>query len=153
MGYQYGTPDALYTFINNIDSYYVDGVSITQGYPRKHVWTLMAGLFSNISSGFSCPCNTPPGYTQNIDLFIGNDYFCESGNPTNSWSTILYSDDPLWDGKECGSQEQDCCSANGLPWFHKTLTSTTDYLELRVCGNEPNTNEDVPISLYELFVK
>ncbi len=154
VGYQYGSPDALYTSSNSIDSYYVDGVSITQGYPRKHVWALINGIrSSSTNTSNNCPCNTPPGTTKNIDLFIGNDYFCESGNPNNGWSPILYSDDPLWDGKQCGSQEQDCCSANGLPWFHKTLNSTTDYLELRVCCDQTNTDEDVPISFYELYVK
>ncbi len=66
---------------------------------------------------------------------------------------MLYSDDPLWNGEECGSQEHDCCSANDLPWFHKTLNSTTDYLELRVCCTYTNTFGNVPISLYELYVK
>ena len=28
--------------VDNIHSYYVDGVSITQGYPRKHIRTLIA---------------------------------------------------------------------------------------------------------------
>ncbi len=152
VGYQYGTPDALYTFINNIDSYYVDGVSITQGYPRKHIWTLIGGVYSSTFANGNCPCNTPPGTIQVVP-FVVNDYFCESGATNTLSFDTLYPDDPLWDGKECGSQEQECCSANGLPWFHKTLTSTTDYLELRVCGTEPNTNEDVPISLYELYVK
>ena len=49
---------------------------------------------------------------------------------------IFYTSDPLWDGKDCSS-EGACCTAPGLPWFHKVLnTTTTDYLELRVCGDE-----------------
>ncbi len=153
VGYQFGSPDALAHGSNNIDSYYVDGVSITQGYPRKHVWTLAAGVYSNNTIINNCPCNTPPGIAPSISMFIGNDYFCESADPTDVYESIFYPNDPLWDGEGCGSQEQDCCSANGLPWFHKTLTSTTDYLELRVCGSEPITNEDVPISFYQLYVK
>ena len=49
VGYQYGSPDAVDSgrgtpgHHNNINSYYVDGVSITRGSPRQHVWTLMAG--------------------------------------------------------------------------------------------------------------
>ncbi len=62
-GYQYGATTALSASSNNIDLYYVDGVSITQGYPRKHVWTLMAGSFSNISyTLYNCPCNTIPAW-------------------------------------------------------------------------------------------
>ena len=48
-----------------------------------------------------------------------------------------------------------CCSAPGLPWFHRDYgnVTTTDYIELRVCGNEPTSNEDVPVSFYEIYVK
>ena len=42
-GYQYGHTDAFTTYTNDINSYYVDGVSITQGFPRQHVWTYAAG--------------------------------------------------------------------------------------------------------------
>ena len=152
VGYQYGSPDAFHTETDNIDSYYVDGVSITQGYPRKHVWTLINGVFENIASYDNCPCSTPPGDIQ-PPSFVGNDYFCESGNPNNGWSSVLYSNDPLWDGEGCGTQEGNCCAASGLPWFHKTFNSTSEYLELRVCGSEPITNEDIPFSFYELYVK
>ena len=41
VGYQYGTADAVDTHgnnHNNINSYYVDGISITHGSPRQHVW-------------------------------------------------------------------------------------------------------------------
>ena len=42
-GYQYGRPDAFNANRNTINSNYIDGVSITRGYPRQHVWTLVAG--------------------------------------------------------------------------------------------------------------
>ena len=70
VGYQYGTPnavDTVYGNISDINSYYVDGVSITRGSPRQHVWTLMAGLFDSHYRDSNCPCNTPPpGDTQLI---------------------------------------------------------------------------------------
>ena len=143
VGYQYGYPEALLTQINNIDSYYVDGISITQGDPRKHVWTLINGVFENRDvASYNCPCNTSPG--PQPPSFVGNGYFCESGNPNNHFSVVLYHNDPLWDGEGCGTQEGNCCAASGLPWFHKTFNSSSEYLELRVCGNEPITNEDTP---------
>ena len=149
--YQYGFPDALHT-TGNINTAYVDGVSITQGYHRKHIWTLIAGGFdSSFLSVCRCPCNTPPG-TQ-PPPFVGDDYFCESGNPNSNVASVLYSSDPLWDGEGCGTMEVNCCAAAGLPWFHKTSSSTTDYLELRVCSNESIQDEDIPISFYELYVK
>ena len=162
VGYQFGTPNAIYSegsHHNDINSYYVDGVSITRGSPRQHVWTLMVGLHeaSIRANGHSnCPCSQ--GSIQNPDLqsFIGNDYYCESGNPATdgAFQYILYTSDPLWDGKGCGSLEGNCCTAPDLPWFHKILnTTTTDYLELRVCGDERTTQEGSPVSLYELYVK
>ena len=46
VGYQYASPDAVVSLQshNDINSYYVDGVSITRGSPLQHVRTLMAGL-------------------------------------------------------------------------------------------------------------
>ena len=177
VGYQYTSPDAVYpgdytreTYgsvitpqHNNISSYYVDGVSITHGSPRQHIWTLMAGLneasFYKGDSRYNCPCSQgTEGSLQNSTLqsFIGNDYFCESGNPSTdgSFAAQLYTQDPLWDGKGCGSLEGNCCSVPGLPWFNNILNSTTtDYIELRVCGDQDTNNENVPVSFYEIYVK
>ena len=98
VGYQYGSPDAFHA-PTNIDSSYVDGVSITQGYPRKHVWTLINGLLeSHNAASYNCPCYTPPGSNE-PPSFVGNDCFCESGNPLNYWPIIVYPNDPLWDGE------------------------------------------------------
>ena len=163
-GYQYGSADAVDsttgTNHNNINSHYVDGISITRGSSRKHVWTLMAGnheasYFHVTNDGkYNCPCSN--GSTQNVQSFIGNDYFCESGNPATDGTlqATLYVSDPLWDGEGCGAFEGECCSAPGLPWFNKVLhAATTDYLELRVCGDESSDNEDIPVSFYEIYVK
>ncbi len=49
-GYQYYSTDAVEATMggvqhhNEINSYYVDGVSVTRGSPRQHIWTFMAGL-------------------------------------------------------------------------------------------------------------
>ena len=73
IGYQYGSPDAVdLTYRNSsmthndIDAYYVDGISITRDFPRKHIWTLMAGTSDSSSSSGNCPCNTPFGSTQYV---------------------------------------------------------------------------------------
>ena len=64
------------------------------------------------------------------------------------------SDDVLWDGKDCWTQEEDCCKHPNLPWFSKTLPEpTSDYIELRVCCDQESSNEDVPVSYYEIYVK
>ena len=157
VGYQYASPDASRVPNGNdryvIDSYYIDGVSITMGPPpRRHVWSLMAGNSEQRNSATNCPCNN--GSNVVVQSFIGNNYFCESGNPSRSGTTILYSSDPLWDGQNCGSLEATCCSAPNLPWFHRNFkTSITDYLELRVCGSAGSNHEDVPVNFFEIYVK
>ena len=147
VGYQYGTPDGILNL--NINTNYVDGVSITHGSPRQHVWTLICGW--NEVSG-SCPCSSNPSVP-----FVGSNYFCESGNklPNNDHSYSLFTGDPLWDGQGCGGGEASCCSAPGLPWFHRDYgnVTTTDYIELRLCGNEPTSNEDTPVSFYEIYIQ
>ena len=172
VGYQYASTDAVYPGYftgepygsvikpshNDINSYYVDGVSITHGSPRQHVWTLIAGVSDDLNTDgrYDCPCSKGSLQNSTLQSFIGNDYFCESGNPTTggSWQYVFYTSDPLWDGKGCGSIEGNCCNATGLPWFNKVVnTTTTDYLELRVCADEGTGNEDVPVSFYELYVK
>uniref|UniRef100_A0A1X7TZS3 Uncharacterized protein n=1 Tax=Amphimedon queenslandica TaxID=400682 RepID=A0A1X7TZS3_AMPQE len=101
------------TIHNDTNSYYVDGVSITYGSPCQHVWTLIAGLSEDSTSHgghYNCPCSQGSSQNSTLQSFIGNDYFCESGNPNIS-SFILYTSDPLWDGKGCGGSEGNCCTS------------------------------------------
>ena len=75
VGYHYGHPDALgssNTGHNNISSYYVDGISITRGSPRQHVWTLMNGNSETRAHSSDCPCNI--GSTVQVQSFIGNHF-------------------------------------------------------------------------------
>ena len=150
-GYQYHSTDGINTHINNLNSYYVDGVSITRGSPRQHVWTLFAGYSESDNSTRSCPCNT--GSSVSVQSFVGNNYFCESGTNDSIPCNILYTSDPLWDGQGCGSLESPCCNVPGIPWFHRDYgnTTTTDYIELRFCADFDN--EDSPLSSYEIYVK
>ena len=145
---------------DNLNSWYVDGVSITRGSPRQHVWTFAAGLTESSLAypSYICPCIS--GSTESVPFFVGNHYYCESGNRNTNWRYILYrsyspyTSDPLWDGQGCGSYEAPCCTTPGLPWFHRDYgtNTTTDYIELRVCGDQGPSNEDNPISFYEIYV-
>ena len=157
IGYHQGTPDALQPRkgSNDINAAYVDGVSLTHGNPRQHIWTFMAGLQENsvYSNGiFDCPC--APNSPITVPDFIGNDYFCESGNPGH-WEYGVFYTDSLWDGKQCGLIEKVCCQAPDLPWFHKLLkVPTSDYIELRICASYgTEDHEDTPLGFYEIYVK
>ena len=153
-GYQYGSTNAFHG-PSNINSYYVDGVSITRGSPRQHVWTLANGLSDSFNTypNWNCPCLN--GSSQAFPSFVGNHYFCESGSNASFPSAILYTSDPLWDGQGCGFLETPCCNVTGIPWFHRDYgsTTTTDYIELRVCANQQSSNEDTSVGFYEIYVK
>ena len=146
VGYQWGGPDAGRSS-ETLNSYYVDGVSITRGSPRQHVWSLMAD-----NGDRHCPCNVHN--SNSPQSFIGNHYFCEAG-ATICCSATLHTSDPLWDGQGCDSTETACCNAPGIPWFHRDYgnSTTTDYIEMRICGDDDTYDEDAPVSFYEIYVK
>ena len=158
-GYQYGSPDtAPYPVgvYRSIEEAYTDGVSITHGsHPRKHIFTYMAGVNDNplIPHTHQCPC-IPKGVPLKYNHFIGNDYYCESGNPSSTqWEKKWYLDDPLWDGAGCPTGNS-CCSNSGLPYFHRTLPRvTTDNIEVRLCADQPRPDEDIGLEELELYVR
>ncbi len=50
IGYQFGSPSGFYTprTPNDIDSAYMEGVSVTHGQsPRKHIWSFANALYEN----------------------------------------------------------------------------------------------------------
>ena len=87
----------------------------------------MGGLFEKASTICSevCPCSTQYPTQYSPLVFIGYDYYCESGNLiyTCRWypSTLhVYPNDPLWDGKQCSVQETTCCNSALMPSFITT---------------------------------
>ena len=149
-GYQFYAPADAFRSVS-IDSAYVDGVSITYGTaPRKHIWTYANG--NNLDTGnHNCPCNN--GSSAIPPLYVGSDYYCETGNNNNvEGSHMLYSNDTLWDGQQCPGVEAPCCTHPNMPWFTKTLSETTiEDIELRLCRSW--NDEDTPLELIELFVR
>ena len=164
IAYQYISPDAFgdhnrATRYDNIDDNYVDGISLTHGSPRKHIWTFAAALDEVGTTPYwnsYCPCQNihrtqvksyPPS-------FVGNDYFCDTASDVGwEFSQIFFSDDPLWDGAGCGP-DNTCCSLNNPPWFLKQLPSTTtDDIEMRMCSDEGPGNEFTPFEILELYVR
>ena len=142
IGYQFATPGILAPN-NNIDEPYVDGVSLTYGAPRQHIWT----LYGEIYQAGCCGDYTEP-------TFVDNNYFCDTGNPHGNFQGyILFPDSPLWDGIS-GCDDASCCAPHSGPWFNTTLTApTTDDIEIRICANQPTTDEDTPLELVEIYVK
>ena len=156
IGYQINAPDAFHTGAFSIDSFYVTGVSLTHGPPgrRQHIWSFTAGVREQNTGTLGCPCANRSSAVRQIPSFVGNDFFCESGNPAESGYGGFYADDPLWDGQGCASPP--CCELSyppgvSAPWFCKQLPqTTTDNIEARICRN--SWNEDLPVELIELYI-
>ena len=103
-----------------------------------------------------CPCSHGRlSSTLLFPAFIGSDHFCDSGIPGlfhEPQYDVFQGANPLWDGAGCGPVSS-CCSFNNPPWFHKQLPQpTADDIEMRVCINEGQYNEDIPISVVEIIL-
>ena len=149
IGYAYRSPDGFGT-TRTINDVYVEGLSITHGDPRKHIWTYAAGFSEDVNLNCcNCPCAARPG--SEPPSFVGSHYHCEAGN-TGDFEDVWYTNDPLWDGEGCVAGSN-CCSTSGLPWFCRTLPcEATDDIEARLCTAGGPLDEDVAIELLEIFV-
>ena len=91
IGFQVGNPDAFRQFhARSLDQGYMDGISITHGQPRRHIWSYVASLSENSTEhpGGNCPCSLQPGVSP--PSFVRNNYYCESANP-ESFITPLFT--------------------------------------------------------------
>ena len=160
---QHGAPGAFHLTTNanpGLEGIYIEGISLTHGVAgsRQHIWTFAAALYETDPSYapvFNCPCtNTNINWPYQIPSYIGDNYFCDTGNPGPGYSqTITYTDDPLWDGEGCGPTST-CCQLNNPPWFCTTLPQpTTDDIELRICADTGRSEEDFPIQLVEIYTQ
>ena len=153
IGIQVASPDAFFDGRRScINEGYIDGVSITRGSPRHHIWSYVSSYSEVATDVDACPCDYS-GATQ-PPSFVGSNYYCESGNPTLNWKGQRFPNDKLWDGEQC-SHEGTCCNGtNTPPWFSVNLGSpTSDDIEVRIMGSESTANEDTPIELLELYVQ
>ena len=152
-GYQKGNPNGYQSNSQSVDGSYVDGISITLGSPRKHVWTYAVGLSDNhnYNGAYNCPCATYPGPSP--PAFVRNDYYCESGDVGGNDPLSYYLSDPLWDGSGCTSGNG-CCAQLGMPWFYRKLpVYVAEDFEVRICKNEPRADEATAIEKLELYIK
>ena len=149
VGYQYYSMDA-FQGPRDINTYYVDGMSITYGSPRKHIWTYAVGLSDdyNYNGVYNCPCAKYPGTVS--PSFVGDHYYCESGN-MGAFENTLYIDDPLWDGEGCGDGNN-CCAQPGMPWYCRTLPKEVEGdIEVRICAN--SRSEELYLELLEIYIQ
>ena len=162
-GYQYGSMDSFQhsKASATADNLYAEGIIVVHGTsPRRHLWTYVVGLNANPLPDYylanQCPC-TAAGSTSTLPTFLGNDYYCDSGNPSRNSHTLteLYPD-RLWDnsGPSCVSGST-CCDNPNQPWFKKKLTQpSNEDVEMRWCaGSAPDSNEDTATTRVELYIR
>ena len=143
VGYATGDPDAFLRFGqtgSGIDDAYLEGMSVTHGQPRQHIWSFTAGFYAAGSPAIRCPCDNPDRAQAPLPpSFVGDNYFCDGSN-----------NGALWDAIDCTSP---CCTFNSPPLFNVALpTSTTDDIEVRLCSDENVQNEGTHLRLLKLYV-
>ena len=151
-GYQFGTPNAFgpsYYHTITIDGPYLDGISITAGQPRQHLWSYASANSETTVFTVACPCNNNSNLITHVPDFVGEHHYCESGFPDSTSQQTAWND-PLWDGAGCTAPGNQCCERYG--WFHRVIPSTTDDIEVRWCSNHLRTTEDVYTDLVEIWV-
>ena len=153
-GYQFYATDGFLGFNigqTTLDSAYVSGLSVTYGSPRSHIWTFAAGPSKDYHyTCCNCPCASPyPGPA--APPFVGENYFCESGNTGPHGNSNWHLDDPLWDSQGCASGST-CCSRGG-PWFTTTLSQEVrNDIEVRVCSFTFPLSENIGVNQLELYI-
>ena len=158
-GYQENNPEGFFYGLSNkriIDGPYANGILITQGSPRKHIWSYVTGASENqgyYNMQYICPCarTTPNITSSDVPNFVNNHYYCESGYNGRypHWGGVIW-EDPLWDGQGCHNPGNQCCNQYG--WFHRQVQASSEYIELRICADQEYTNEDIPVDQFEIWV-
>ena len=156
VGYQKSSTDgfsALFFSVRSLNGPYVDGISITYGKLRKHIWTYGIGNSDNSDAlpdlPTNCPCSEFAGALP--PSFVHDHYYCESGSL--NFGSSHHTADPVWDGEDC-SVNNTCCSDPSLPWFYRQIPLTTNKdIETRICRDEASSNEDVLIKELQLYVQ
>ena len=158
IAFQKGKPDAFFPSISSpktINEVYVDGVSITCGLPRQHIWTFAAAMHEvNTVGRHLCPCtNRQNTLSIPIPSFVGQNYFCDTGSESTAIAGKVYDEDPLWDGAGCGPYHDCCLRQDNQEYFCSSLTAvSSDPIEVRICGDQL-LDEDILLQQIQLFVK
>ena len=164
IGYQVNSPDAFYPYEFDIghpssitpDDAYADGVLLSYNhYPREHIWTFTAQPSRHKKNDIiGCPClHGYKKYSGKVPLFVGQDFFCETGNYNENIEAKTYTTNKLWDGTGCGTFPGGC-EGRRDPWFQKKFSfSIKSDIEMRVCLNQPRSDEDLLIEQIYLYIQ
>ena len=122
-----------------LEGNYADGVSLTYGSPKKHIWTFTAAIsFSSTEDCSRCEVNIP-------SMIVGTDYTCDVLFQRCGNDGLAVCTDSLWDGNG------GTCPSNAT-FYRELPESTTDNIEMRVCRDQDRTDEDFLITFVEIYV-
>ena len=147
--YAYGSPDGfgyIHSTTETIDQAYVDGISITHGLPRRHLFTYAATLWWG-----NCPCKGE----RLGPAFVGNNSYCGEQvlAPEEKWKRKWYANNKLWQ-VATGCIDFDCVN-DFRPWFSVETTNgaTSDPVEIRSCHDQDYPDEAIGIAHLEIYVR
>ena len=134
----------------SINGTYVDGVSITAGSPRAHIWTYAASW--SHTGQQSCPCRESGG--DEPPAYVGEHFYCSTRTEHAAYSRFKFNaTEHAWSVTDSCPIEGGCCNS-GNPWFKRNfLQASTDSLEIRLCNDQPTADEDIAIDEAELYVR
>jgi dynein heavy chain len=136
-----------------IDGVYVDGLAITRGSPRQHVFTFAHGCSEVFGDRQTCSCPCDGGTPS--PSFVGQAFRCEeaqqSAEPGNTGNRFFDQSDPLFDG--AGIEDAACVDApeSSSSFIAELGIPSLDALELRLMGTEGSGNEDLAVIRLELW--
>ena len=149
IAYQFGIPDGFRGNATRNNAAFLDGVTLRlEGPQANHIWSFGATAYNNVRPE-RCPCDQT-----NITVgSVGTDYFCDGAETSSGENNFIR--DRLWDGASCNpTDSRPCCQFNNPPWFFKQLASpTTADIQMRVCIDEPRSDEDIRIEQLEIYVQ
>ena len=144
-GSYFGDPDGFKSFSSirsksadtPLISNYVDGISLTHGSMKEHhIWTLSAIV--NFATNPTDICSV---CASNKPSYVGMDYSCDVVGTQKCG--IGCSPRQIWASGQC----------IGSNTFYKNLTQLTyDDIEMRVCTDQAEGDEDIYLSFVELYV-
>ena len=145
--YAYGSPDAFGSPDETIDEAYVDGISITYGSPRQHLFTYAAAYEFE-----KCPCKGGP----TEPAFVNNNAYCGDKvlAPGEQWERKWYPNTVLWHAASDCSDDDITCRDDYRPWFSvETASSTSDAVEIRSCQDQAYDDEAIGIASMEIYIR
>ena len=141
-GSYFGDPDGFdsYSTIRStsadtpINGNYVDGISLTHGGMNEHhIWTLSAIV------NFANPTDMCPICDNNKPSYVGMDYSCDVVELCRGSCRSRQ----IWGSGQC----------IGSNTFYKNLTQlTSDDIQMRVCTDQDENDEDIFFSFVELYI-